>query len=261
MRVPTTVSLARVAARRGVADVDVLDQRGARGGAVRAPQLVAVTPSLAAKYTKPANATASFPVEAKVGPSGITSRSAEAAVGATTTTAKARASIRAIASIRARIAGDPTSRSTKSYFGCAESGVIPELERVGFGRVDGAGHRTPARRRAARHGAARLGARRPRLLAGPPARRSGDRAGARGRREHLDAGHVRRLRGAPSRRARATDRARRRPRALRVARRRQPPPPRLPLVRRGGRRRLRGRRGRLPRAVGSPAASRSTRPR
>ena len=93
--------------------------------------------------------------------------------------------------------------------GSAESGVIPELEPVGFAAVSM--EQVTERLRAA---GLRVTAPRVSVLGvldasqRPPARRPGDRARPRRGREHLHPGHLRRLRGAPPRRARPADRAR-----------------------------------------------------
>ena len=67
--------------------------------------------------------------------------------------------------------------------------------------------------------------------------------------------------GVDRRRTGATDPAVRLGCALRGPRRRQPPPRRLPLLRRGRRRRLRGRRGPMPDPARTTTATQSMRPR
>ncbi|CAA9464972.1 MAG: Transcriptional regulator, Fur family, partial [uncultured Solirubrobacteraceae bacterium] len=68
----------------------------------------------------------------------------------------------------------------------------------------------------------------------------------------LHASRLRRLRRPARRRARAPHRSGRKSRPLRDARRRQPPPPRLPVLRADGRRGLRHRRGAVPAADAAP---------
>src|SRR5919206_252291 len=127
------------------------------------------------------------------------------------------------------------------------------LEGFQTGRVANGGDRatrgTAPRGRPARDRAADRRAPGTCRVARPPAGRPGHRARPRQRRADLDAGRVRRLRGAAPRGARPPHRACRKPGALRGASRRQPPPPGLPRLRPDRRRRLRGRRRPLPRAL------------